>query len=233
MSKDAYYFPHDSNARHDPKIIAMMTVYGMQGYGWYWVIVEMLREQEGYRYSFDGKYSRNSMAMEMRTDLKTAMDFIDDCIEEFDLFHVEHNCLSCPSLEKRMERFDKRKAQAKAAAEARWGKEPKVRKLKPDPVPEPKEVDPAKVKNKDVITKKNYWDIFLSQLKEHDEFKNLPVPFIENEKNKFTDWLSAKGRTFKDYKAAFKNWLRNARDWSVEEEKPISDPNMNNPYKAS
>ena len=65
MSKDAYYFPHDSNARHDPKIIAMTSVYGMEGYAWYWVIVEMLREQESYRYSFKSKYAINSMAKEM------------------------------------------------------------------------------------------------------------------------------------------------------------------------
>ena len=48
MSKDAYYFPHDSNARHDPKIVAMTAVYGMAGYGYYWAIIEILREQKDY-----------------------------------------------------------------------------------------------------------------------------------------------------------------------------------------
>ena len=47
--KDAYYFSHDSNARHDPKILEMRAAYGAKGYGWYWMIIEILRDQEAYR----------------------------------------------------------------------------------------------------------------------------------------------------------------------------------------
>jgi len=46
MKKDAYYFSHDSNARHDPNICEMRLNYGMEGYGLYWVMIEMMREQE-------------------------------------------------------------------------------------------------------------------------------------------------------------------------------------------
>lgn len=31
--KDCYYFPHDSNARSDPKIMALIQKYGIEGYG--------------------------------------------------------------------------------------------------------------------------------------------------------------------------------------------------------
>ncbi len=31
--KDAYYFPHDCNARNDPKILALRSVFGAEGYG--------------------------------------------------------------------------------------------------------------------------------------------------------------------------------------------------------
>jgi len=229
MSKDAFYFPHDSNARHDPKIIAMTAVYGMEGYGWYWVIVEMLREQDGYRYSFDSKYALNSMARELGIDHEKCKEFIDDCIDEFELFLMEDNCLSCPSLDKRMVRLDKRRAHAKKAANARWNRD-EVKK-EPKPEAEAKPIDPAKVKNKDVITKNKYWDLFLLELNESEEFGNLPSSFIQNEKNKFADWLSAKGKSFKNYRSAFKNWLRNARDWSIDDDKPNSDPNMTNPYQ--
>ena len=33
MSKDAYYFSHDSNAQHDPKILRMMAKRGWKAYG--------------------------------------------------------------------------------------------------------------------------------------------------------------------------------------------------------
>ena len=48
MSKDAYYFPHDSNARNDKRLIKVRMKYGMQGYGIYFGIIEILREQNDY-----------------------------------------------------------------------------------------------------------------------------------------------------------------------------------------
>jgi hypothetical protein len=40
-----------------------------------------------------------------------------------------------------------------------------------------------------------------------DKFRDLDVPA---EFEKWQDWMSAKGKSFKDYGAAFRNWLRNA-----------------------
>ena len=47
MGKDAYYFSHDSNARNDPKCASLIQQSGMEGYGLYWSLVEMLHEQKG------------------------------------------------------------------------------------------------------------------------------------------------------------------------------------------
>ncbi|MCL1633015.1 DUF4373 domain-containing protein [Sporolactobacillus sp. CPB3-1] len=47
--KDACYFIHDSNARYDPKILAMRAVFGMEGYGRYWCLIEILRDEDGYK----------------------------------------------------------------------------------------------------------------------------------------------------------------------------------------
>jgi len=49
MTKDAFYFSHDSNASNDPKIMMMMNDLGLEGYGFFWILVEILREQPGYR----------------------------------------------------------------------------------------------------------------------------------------------------------------------------------------
>lgn len=50
MSKDAFYFSHDSNAKDDPKCSMLIEQLGLEGYGIYWVLVEVLRDQPGYRY---------------------------------------------------------------------------------------------------------------------------------------------------------------------------------------
>ena len=122
--KDAYYFPHDSNARHDPKILEMLSVYGMQGYGWFWTLVEMLREQEDYRLNISGKYSCNAMAMQLYTDNDTAKKFIDDCINEFHLFESDAKCFWSNSLRQRMQHLDEKRQKARMAANIRWKNEP-------------------------------------------------------------------------------------------------------------
>ena len=53
MSKDAYYFPHDSNARQDVKILKLRIKHGWAGYGLYWGIIEALRDQDNYAFEAD------------------------------------------------------------------------------------------------------------------------------------------------------------------------------------
>ncbi len=50
MQKDAFYFPHFSNARIDRKIRRMRKELGLEGYGIYFMILETLREQAKYNY---------------------------------------------------------------------------------------------------------------------------------------------------------------------------------------
>ncbi len=50
MKKDAYYFPHDSNAKDDPKCVFLIDRLGLEGYGIYWVLIETLHDQPDYSY---------------------------------------------------------------------------------------------------------------------------------------------------------------------------------------
>jgi uncharacterized phage protein (TIGR02220 family) len=121
--KDAYYFSHDSNARHDPKILEMLSVYGMEGYGWYWVLIEMLRDQENYKLKVNGKYSSNAYAMQLHTDSNTVKKYIDDCINEFELFESDDTYFWSESLVERMEFLDDKRQKARKAALKRWKNE--------------------------------------------------------------------------------------------------------------
>lgn len=122
MAKDAYYFSHDSNARHDPKITAMRGVYGSEGYGWYWMFIEMMRDADGYKLDLHSKYAFNAYAMQMHTNAQAISSFINDCIHEFDLFQSDELYFWSDSLLRRMELREERSEKAKKAAEARWGK---------------------------------------------------------------------------------------------------------------
>lgn len=50
MEKDAYYFPHYCNARHDRKIKRIIKELGVEGYGIFFMLLEVLREQTDFRY---------------------------------------------------------------------------------------------------------------------------------------------------------------------------------------
>jgi len=120
--KDAFYFSHDSNSRHDPKITAMRSVYGSEGYGWFWMLVEMMREADEYKLEMKSKYAFNAYAMQLHSTSINIESFIKDCIHEFELFQTDGTHFWSPSLKKRMEMRNNRSEKAKAAAEARWSK---------------------------------------------------------------------------------------------------------------
>lgn len=121
MTKDAYYFSHDSNARHDPKIVKMLTKYP-NGYQWYFMIIEILREQADYRYKMDEYYS-TAIARELHIDRKEVEQFVADCINEFNLFVSDSKKFWSRSLLKRMKFKDKKSKIYSENAKKRWGNE--------------------------------------------------------------------------------------------------------------
>lgn len=138
MSKDTYFFSHDAHARRDPKMIAMMSIYGVTGYGYFWILVEMMREQDGYKLEINGKYSIRVIATELDIEDANAKEFIDDCVNEFKLFKIEDGHLISESLMGRMKHLDDKRQQAKDAANARWNKKKKPKKKEVDLFAEPK-----------------------------------------------------------------------------------------------
>ena len=46
--RDNFYFNHDYHSREDAKILRLRAIFGMEGYGIFWSVVEMLAEEKGY-----------------------------------------------------------------------------------------------------------------------------------------------------------------------------------------
>ena len=53
MEKEAFYFPHFCNARHDRKIRRLRKELGVEGYGIYFMLLETLREQQDLMYPLE------------------------------------------------------------------------------------------------------------------------------------------------------------------------------------
>lgn len=123
--KDAYYFPHDCNARNDPKVLALRSVFGAEGYGVYFMTIEILREQPDYRLKVT-KYLCNALAMQMQVQADKVQEIIEACCNEFtdgegsSLLVNDGEYLYSASLLRRMDRVDNVSEARRAAARKRW-----------------------------------------------------------------------------------------------------------------
>lgn len=124
--KDAYYFPHDVNARNDPKMPALKLKYKSSGIGMYWIFIEILREQENFKYLIDNDIIWESLASEFMTSPDEAHQFMDDCINKYKLFKTDGEYIWSESLIRRMSKMvesrSKRSDAGKKGMESRWGK---------------------------------------------------------------------------------------------------------------
>jgi len=119
MAKDAYYFTHDANARHDPKIKSLINKYGIEGYGRFWVIIEMLREATRYKLE-DKKYIWEALAEQMKIEVKDVKQFVKDCVSEFELIEEDNGFFYSSSLLERMLKLDDIKEKRRQAALKSW-----------------------------------------------------------------------------------------------------------------
>ena len=99
MSKDAYYFPHDSNARQDVKILKLRIKHGWAGYGLYWGIIEALRDQDNYAFEAD---QPELISLVVGCSVDELIPVLETCIEVGLLVNEDGEIYS-KSLKRRME----------------------------------------------------------------------------------------------------------------------------------
>lgn len=108
-SKDAYYFPHDSNAKDDPKCVMLIEQLGMEGYGIYWMLVETLRDQPGYKYPL-------ALLPALARRYNTTPEKVKTVVCNYGLFIVEgETVFFSRSLVKRMQPLEEKRRQASIA----------------------------------------------------------------------------------------------------------------------
>ena len=205
MSKDCYYFPHDSNAKDDPKCVLMIEQLGMEGYGIYWMLVEALRDQPDYTYPV-----ANIPALARRYN--TSAEKVRTVVYNYELFTVkEDKIFFSESLNRRMLVFNENRAKRSAAGRLgmarRWG--------------DNNVITPLLQSNSTVITSKEKESIekvatkrtafvapSLQEVKDYISEKGYTV-----DAQRFIDFYEAKGwmigkNKMKDWRAAVRTWMR-------------------------
>lgn len=114
--KSAYYFSHDSNARNDQKCLKLRRVLGMEGYGIYWVLIEMLREATGYRLPM-------SSIPDISYETRVSEEKVQAVISQFDLFEIQDETFFSLRLTRSMELMQARGEKYRKNALKRWKNE--------------------------------------------------------------------------------------------------------------
>lgn len=122
MSKESYYFSHDANARNDEKILMLRAEHGWEGYGVYWMLIEMMFESSETKLSIK---KLKGIAVNNNIAITVLQDVINTCITE-ELFETDEEFFWSNSLLKRKSKLiDLKKSRSEAgkkAMEKRWAK---------------------------------------------------------------------------------------------------------------
>ena len=172
--KETFYFPHDYNAMQDEKIKMLIRKHGMEGYGIFWAIVEMLyNNANALRTDYEG----------IAFDVRTNCEKIESIVNDFDLFIVDGDTFGSMSIERRLNERKEKSRKAKESASYRWNNANALRTecdgnaIKEKKVKEKKEKKEIKETiSKDIAQKKV--DAKASTLTRRDEFYKSLIPFL-------------------------------------------------------
>jgi len=98
MEKQSYYFSHDSNARNDVKVIKLRRQLGLEGYGLYWCLIEMLRDAPENRLPIDA-------IDDIAFSLNINKEKIETVISNYGLFSVDQLNFFSQRLIRSMEQY--------------------------------------------------------------------------------------------------------------------------------
>ena len=115
MKKDAYYFPHYCNSRTDRKLKRVIKDLGVEGYGVYFMLLEVLREQTDFRYPLED--------VDLLADeFNVSEAKVNTVINNYKLFEIIDNKFFSPKLILYLQPYIEKSERARAAANKRWDK---------------------------------------------------------------------------------------------------------------
>lgn len=102
MKEQRYYFTHDADAKDDAKCMLLIDSLGLEGYGIFWVLVEVLRMSENYRCSLQ-------LIPSLARKYNTTKEKMETVIKAYNLFVVEDGEFFSIRLKKNMDYFNAKK----------------------------------------------------------------------------------------------------------------------------
>lgn len=205
MKKDAFYFPHFCNARHDRKLKRVQKELGIEGYGIYFMLLEVLREQT------DLRYPLNEIDL-LADEFGSSEQKVRVVICNYDLFQVDENqnFFSFKMIIYLQPYFEKSE-RGRNAAKKRWeNANAYTNALHEQSISNTSKVKKTKLKEtklkENKIKLREY--VFLFQY----ELDKLYTDYSEHEVNwmldKLNSYKASVGKTYKSDYGAINNWVK-------------------------
>ncbi len=227
MNKDAYYFPHDSNAKDDPKCVLLIEQLGLEGYGIYWMLVEVLREQPDYTYPL-------SLLPALARRYNTTSEKVKAVVCGYELFTIKDDRIFfSDSLNRRMEALVEKRAKRSEAGKLgmarRWGDNNVITPL-------------LQCNSNDITSKVNK-----SKGEKRSNIKRKAVAFIPPTLSEVEEYINSNGYTsvnpqqFVDYyttvdwmvgRNKMKDWQTAVRNWNSRNSASYSDTRISTPQQS-
>lgn len=204
MEKEAFYFPHFCNARHDRKIRRLRRELGVEGYGIYFMLLETLREQQDLMYPMDDLDLLSDEFGVSEAKIRTT-------ICNYELFEVDvDQKFFSPKMLVYLEPYFRMKEQRKLAGKA--SAEKRISTTVQRPFNKGKESKVNEIKENESKVNKNIIDLTFSEMvKPHfyeleNEVENFYSYWTEKDKKGKERWQSEK---FFDISRRVKTWMAN------------------------
>jgi len=207
MKKDAFYFPHFANARHDRKLKRVQKELGLEGYAIYFQLLEILREQ------LDFKYPLQDIDL-LADEIGTSEPKVKTIIHNYDLFTIEESGVffslkQIVYLQPYIEKTDR----ARIAARKRWDSVKDANAMQMQCISNASAMQGKESKVKESKVNIPSEPEFLNYAKEEVEKVGLDFESLKYTiKAKFsswleTGWIDGNGNEIKNWKTKFKNTL--------------------------
>jgi hypothetical protein len=201
MEKEAFYFPHFCNARHDRKIRRLRKELGVEGYGIYFMLLEILREQQ------DMMYPLEDIDL-LAEEFGVSEAKVRTTICNYQLFEVDHDeKFFSPKMLVYLEPYFKMKEQRKLAGKASADKRLLNDRSTTVQQSKGKEKKVNEIKEEESKVKESFAEMLLpfkDQL--GSEVDNFFWYWVENDKKGNERWQSEK---FFDISRRIKTWMNN------------------------
>lgn len=113
MKKDAYYFPHFSNARNDAKLLKLRRILGIEGYGIYFMLLEVLRDQTDFKLPL-------ASIDDLEFEFRISKEKILAVVTNFQLFEIIDDKFFSPKMMLYLQPYLEKTERARLAANKRW-----------------------------------------------------------------------------------------------------------------